>query len=85
MDASRALHLTKVPAFVRYFPVRMIRFYCGSVMVTIWSARTFVSVWVCPLGQYTVMESTAVAFPIPKCASSMFWPMKVDPLMVFRT
>ena len=44
MDDSRARRLTKVPAFVRHFPVRMIRFYCGSAMVTIWSARTFVSV-----------------------------------------
>ena len=70
MDASRARRLTKVPAFVRHFLVRMIRFYCGSVMVTIWSARTFVRVWVRPLGQYTVMESTAVALPIPKCAST---------------
>ena len=78
-------HAREILVFVCHCRVGMIRFYCGSVMVTIWSAGTFVSVWVFPLGQYIVMESTVVVFPIPKCASSMFCPMKVLPLMVFRT
>ena len=44
-----------------------------SVMVTVWSAATPSTTWRIPLGQVTVMRSTLVCAPRPKCSRQSFW------------